>query len=85
MAEEREVRQETDDAEALRPATAADVARRAGVSEMTVSRVANGKLIVSQTTRQRVEAAIVELGYVPNRAAQFLASKRQLRRNNAPK
>ena len=44
-----------------------DVAKRAGVSSITVSRVINNSGPVSKKTRARVEAAIAELDYVPNR------------------
>jgi LacI family transcriptional regulator len=47
-------------------ATIRDVAQRAGVSTMTVSRVLNNSGYVSQDARARVEAAITDLGYVPN-------------------
>jgi len=57
-------------------ATIHDVAKRAGVSPITVSRVINHSGYASQETRARVEAAIVELGYVPNRLARSLRSKR---------
>lgn len=50
------------------------VAERAGVSAMTVSSTINDSGKVSQATRDRVRAAIEELGYKPNRAAQTLAS-----------
>jgi LacI family transcriptional regulator len=50
-----------------------DVARRAGVSIATVSRVLHGQIPVRETTRARVRAAIEELGYVPDGAAQSLA------------
>ena len=53
-----------------------DVAKRAGVSAMTVSRVVNGTGYTSTETRARVEAAIEELGYVPNALARQLRSKR---------
>lgn len=53
-----------------------DVAKRAGVSSITVSRVINDSGPVSKSTRNRVEAAIAELNYVPNRLAQGLRSKR---------
>ncbi|MGC8890958.1 MAG: LacI family DNA-binding transcriptional regulator, partial [bacterium] len=43
-----------------------DVAERAGVSAMTVSRVINGKRDVKPSTREKVMKAIEELGYVPN-------------------
>ncbi len=48
--------------------TLRDVARLAGVSAMTVSRVVNREPRVGEATRRRVEAAIAELGYVPRRA-----------------
>ncbi len=51
-----------------------DVAKLAGVSHQTVSRVLNGHPNVRQRTRLRVQAAIVELGYRPNRAARLLAT-----------
>lgn len=50
-----------------------DVARLAGVSYQTVSRVINHHPYVSDETRKRVEKAIIELDYRPNRAAQKLA------------
>ena len=53
-----------------------DVAKRAGVAPITVSRVINNSGYVSQETRERVEAAILELGYVPNILARGLRSKR---------
>jgi LacI family transcriptional regulator len=56
--------------------TISDVAKRAGVSAMTVSRVVNGTGYTSIDTRARVEAAIEELGYVPNALARQLRSKR---------
>ena len=46
--------------------TIRDVAKHAGVAPVTVSRVINNSGYVSQETRQRVEAAVQELGYVPN-------------------
>lgn len=54
-------------------ATIRQVAALAGVSHQTVSRVINGNERVSQETRQRVEAAITELGYSPNAIARFMA------------
>src|SRR5262245_3654724 len=59
--------------------TVADVARRAGVSAMTVSRVVNNDAKVLPGTRAKVDAAIAELGYVPNLAARSLAGAGQCR------
>ncbi|MCR5878626.1 LacI family DNA-binding transcriptional regulator [Phenylobacterium sp. J367] len=50
-----------------------DVARRAGVSPMTVSRVINGEKNVREATREAVNAAIRDLNYQPNPAARSLA------------
>lgn len=49
-----------------------DVARLAGVSSQTVSRVANNSSEVKPETRLRVERAMEELGYRPNYAARAL-------------
>ena len=54
-----------------------DVARRAEVSIATVSRVLHGPGAVRAATRARVQAAIEELGYVPDGAAQSLARNRK--------
>ncbi|MGY1619164.1 LacI family DNA-binding transcriptional regulator [Geodermatophilus sp. SYSU D00691] len=51
-----------------------DVAARAGVSHQTVSRVINGSPNVAPLTRERVLAAIAELGYRPNSAARALVT-----------
>jgi LacI family transcriptional regulator len=56
--------------------TISDVAKRAGVSTMTVSRVLNNSGPISPQTRKRVEKAIAELGYVPNALARSLHFKR---------
>jgi LacI family transcriptional regulator len=56
--------------------TVLDVAKRAGVAPITVSRVINNSGYISQATRERVEAAVKELGYVPNTLARGLRSKR---------
>ena len=53
-----------------------DVAARAGVSLGTVSNVLNRPSAVRATTRARVEAAIAELGFVPNASARQLAAGR---------
>lgn len=58
--------------------TLTDVARLAGVSEITVSRVVRGKGPIAAETRERVRRAIDTLGYVPNRAAGTLASAASL-------
>ncbi|KAK1176857.1 LacI family DNA-binding transcriptional regulator [Streptomyces sp. NBS 14/10] len=55
--------------------TIRDVAREAGVSHQTVSRVINGHSAVADATRHRVEAAIDSLGFRPNHAARELAGK----------
>ena len=53
-----------------------DVAKHAGVSPVTVSRVINNSGSVSAGTREKVERAIEELGYVPSVMARSLRSKR---------
>ncbi len=50
-----------------------DVAKLAGVSTQTVSRVTNGSINVSENTRNRVNKAIKQLGYIPNKSAQMLS------------
>jgi LacI family gluconate utilization system Gnt-I transcriptional repressor len=57
-------------------ATLAEVAARAGVGTMTASRAISQPEMVSPALRARVEQAVAELGYVPNRAARALASAR---------
>ena len=54
----------------------ADVARLAGVSHQTVSRVINGSPSIRPATKARVEQAIEELGYRPNTAARALVTRR---------
>jgi DNA-binding LacI/PurR family transcriptional regulator len=54
----------------------ADVARLAGVSHQTVSRVINGSPSIRPATKERVLAAIDELGYRPNTAARALVTRR---------
>ena len=53
-----------------------DVARLAGVSKKTVSRVINRSALLSDDTRTKVEAVIGQLGYVPNPQARALALRR---------
>lgn len=59
-----------------RPPAMADVAARAGVSHQTVSRVLNAHPSVRPETRERVLAAIAELGYRRNSAARALVTAR---------
>jgi LacI family transcriptional regulator len=54
-----------------------DVARLAGVSTATVSRVVHGQDRVRESTRARVQQAIEELGYVPDAAGQSLSRRRK--------
>jgi DNA-binding LacI/PurR family transcriptional regulator len=58
--------------------TLRDVAREAGVSYQTVSRVINNNANVSSATRSRVLKAIEALDYHPNRAAQILQTEKSL-------
>jgi DNA-binding LacI/PurR family transcriptional regulator len=58
------------------PAKLADVARHAGLSIATVSRVLSGKANVSEASRQRVLAAAAELDYRPSRTARSLRERR---------
>jgi len=59
--------------------TMSDVAKLAGVSPMTVSRVMNGDPNVRQSTRKKVDEAVAALNYVPNQAARRLAGVRPIR------
>lgn len=52
--------------------TIRDVAAAAGVSTVTVSRVVNAPALVQAPTRERVERAMLSLGYVPNAAARSM-------------
>jgi DNA-binding LacI/PurR family transcriptional regulator len=56
-----------------------DVARRAGVSQKTVSRVVNGEPHVADAIRAKVQAAIKEMGFRPNAAARALVTRRNQR------
>jgi LacI family transcriptional regulator len=57
-------------------ATIYDVAKSAGVSPKTVSRVLNGDAPVGRGTRESVEKAMLDLGYVPSSAARALRSNK---------
>ncbi|MDE0933555.1 MAG: LacI family DNA-binding transcriptional regulator [Novosphingopyxis baekryungensis] len=59
-----------------RQPTINDVARLAGVSKKTVSRVINRSPNLKSETREKVEQAVAELGYVPNPQARGLALRR---------
>lgn len=59
-----------------RQSTLADIARMAGVSTATVSRVLNRSPLVKPQMRERIEAIIAQLGYYPHAAARALASNR---------
>lgn len=58
------------------PPTLADVARLAGVSSATASRVLTGSARVAPQTRDRVHAAMARLGYIRNRAARSMHPRR---------
>ncbi|MET4539261.1 DNA-binding LacI/PurR family transcriptional regulator [Arthrobacter bambusae] len=66
----------SDQSAPARPPVMEDVARVAGVSHQTVSRVLNNHPNVSAKTRERVEEAITELGYRRNTAARSLVTRR---------
>ena len=57
-------------------ATIRDVAKLAGVAPITVSRVINNDGYISEKTRRKVEAAVLELDYIPNSLGPSLRSKR---------
>src|SRR5882724_452458 len=56
--------------------TMSDIARHAGVSPMTVSRALSDPSTVSDKMRRKVDAAVRQYGYLPNRIAGSLSSKR---------
>ncbi len=53
-----------------------DIAARAGVSEMTVTRVVTGKGYVSEKTRKLVQKCVDEMSYIPNKIAANLVSRK---------
>src|SRR5713101_8967451 len=57
------------------PPTIYDVARMAGVSIASVSRVLNGRRNPREETRERVLQAVAELGFVPDGAARALSAR----------
>ncbi|WP_230817748.1 LacI family DNA-binding transcriptional regulator, partial [Yersinia mollaretii] len=56
--------------------TMQEVAKKAGVSKATVSRVLSGKGYVSEATKKQVYTAIEEAGYRPNLLARNLATNK---------
>ena len=64
------------DKTASRRPTIRDVSKLAGVSRMTVSRVISDPQLVLPATREKVNRAILDLGYVPDRAAGSLSSRK---------
>ena len=74
------IREEVEpDAERRGQPTMADVAKLAGVSAMTVSRVMNGKGLVRESTRRKVAEAVAALNYTPNQEARNLAGSKPIR------
>lgn len=59
-----------------RPVRMSDVAKLAGVGTMTVSRVLNGNVFVSEETTARVRKAVAKLKYQPNEVARSLRDQR---------
>jgi LacI family transcriptional regulator len=60
----------------IEKANRADVARRAGVAESTVSRALNDSPLITETIKARVRESALELGYVPSRQAALFARNR---------
>ena len=61
-----------------KPVTIRDVAREAGVSVATASRVLNGKDVVKPVTRDRILSVMLELGFSPSQAARRLSLGRTM-------
>ena len=59
-----------------KPATINDIARLAGVSKKTVSRIINNSPLVRKDTREKVEALMREVGYTPDPMARGLAFRK---------
>lgn len=70
---------EAKSAQRNKPVTLADVARHAGVSAMTVSRVVNGEQAVKASTRERVLAAISDLKYISSQAVRRIVEIEPIR------
>src|ERR1044071_323339 len=75
-AETEEMTEEPAKPHADHAVTLADVATRAGVSRATASLVLRDSPLVARSTRERVQAAVEELGYVYNRGAATLRAAR---------
>src|SRR5579883_1686899 len=76
MQAHRDVRQRAVAGQKKKKVTIRDVARQAGVSYQTVSRVLNGNDNVAEDTRKRVLQAMQDLDFVPNKVAQMLTTTR---------
>mgnify|MGYP000943205472 FL=1 len=57
------------------PVTISDIAKKAKVSQSTVSRVLNGSGYVKEETKNRIEAVIKELNYTPSAIARSLSKR----------
>jgi len=53
-----------------------DIAQAAGVSHSTVSRALNDSTLVNESTRERIKALALEMGYIPNAVARSLKAQR---------
>src|SRR5579875_1277197 len=76
MQAHRDVRQRAVAGQKKKKVTIRDVARQAGVSYQTVSRVLNGNDNVAEDTRKRILRAMHDLDFVPNKVAQMLTTSR---------